>query len=220
MHRPTPSPATTAPWRTLRFYVCAALLALVAACGFRLKGVAPLPFNTLYTNIPNNTEFGANLRRAIVASSPNTRFVESAAEAQARLTQISNRQWLRELSLDARGLVEEYELNLEFVFQLTDDKGHVVLPPTTLRDSREIPYDPDTVQAKQGEIETNFKQMRAAMINRILRHLSAPDVSEAFSNPSELPVDTLPAPDAPVGHPRTTTPSPWYTPSMPGAGRY
>lgn len=160
--------------------VLVALCAALAACGFRLKGTAPLPFSTLYTNISDNSEFGANIRRAIIASSPGTRFVADASDAEARLIQLANRQQRRELSIDAAGYVEEYELNLEFEFQLTDGKGRVVLPRTTLRASREIPYDPDDSQAKQSEIRMIFQDMQEAMVARVVRRLSAPDVTEAF----------------------------------------
>lgn len=167
-------------WRTV---VCVVLCLMLAACGFRLKGPSPLPFDTLYTNIVENSDFGAGLRRAIVASSPNTRFVPDPAQAQARLIQIANDQNTRELSIDAQGQVEEYELNLTFIFQLTDAQGHIILPPTTLLTTREVPYNPSAVQAKQSEIGMVFKEMQQSMINRVVRHLSAPDVSAAFLNP-------------------------------------
>ncbi|NYT35622.1 hypothetical protein ERD78_01960 [Allopusillimonas soli] len=201
----------------LRILLCAALCIMLASCGFRLKGVAPLPFDTLYTNISENSEFGANLRRAITASSPNTRFVGSSSEAQAVLTQLSNKQFLRELSLDPQGRVEEYELNLQFTFQLTDAKGRLALPPTTLFVTREIPYDATVVQAKQSEITTVFKDMRKSLIDRIVRHLSAPDVVEAFANPANLPMAEEPPSGAPAQEPET--PTPWSQPGlMPGMG--
>src|SRR5690606_9407923 len=131
-----------------RATMCMLLCLALTACGFHLKGVAPLPFDSLYTNIAENSAFGANLRRAVVASSPNTRFVANRKEAQAQLIQLLNVRNLREISIDARGRVEEYELTLEFSFQLLDAAGHIILPPTTLRALREVPYDDTVVQAK------------------------------------------------------------------------
>lgn len=180
-------PRFHAPQPALRVLACVALCALLTACGFRLKGASPLPFTTIYTNIAENSAFGAGLRRAIVASSPGTRFVAAPADAQARLTQIANTQSLRELSIDAQGQVEEYELNLEFVFQLTDAQGHVVLAPTTLRSTREVPYDPNVVQAKQGEIAAVFNDMQQSLIDRVVRRLSSPDVADAFAEAKTLP---------------------------------
>lgn len=205
---------------SLRGAICIAICLLMAACGFQLKGASPLPFKTIYTNIPENSEFGSNLRRAIVASSPGTRFVDEPGEAEALLLQLSNNQHLRELSIDAQGRVEEYELNLEFVFELTDAKRRIVLPPTTLRATREIPYDDSIVQAKQSEIENVFRQMRQSLVDRMLRLLSSPDVTAAFLKAESLPVDETPASAVPPAT-EPLTPSPWGAPRIvPKAGIY
>lgn len=206
---------TTQRW--LHLSVCLALCLLIAACGFRLKGVAPLPFDTLYTNIAENSAFGANLRRAIVASSPHTRFVSDPQDGEARLIQLANQQSRRELSIDADGQVEEYELNLQFAFQLTDAHGRIILPPTVLRATREVPYDPDDAQAKQAEIRMIFEDMQQSMVARIVRHLSAPDVVEAFEQARKEPVpDTLQEtiPDDTIS-PQTDDPFEEWDESMP-----
>lgn len=190
----------------LRIGICLALCMLVAACGFRLKGASPLPFDTLYTNISENSAFGAGLRRAIVASSPHTRFVSDPADAEARLIQLASRQQRRELTIDAEGQVEEYELNYQLVFQLTDAYGRVILPPTELRATREVPYDPDNAQAKQAEIRMIFEDMQQSMVARIVRHLSAPDVVEAFEQLRSEPVpDQLEETLDPIDVPAETT---------------
>lgn len=178
----------TATYQWLWALLFVAFFTTLTACGFRLKGTTPLPFETLYTNISENSAFGANMRRAIVASSPHTRFVSDPTTAEARLIQLSNRQVRRELSIDAQGQVEEYELNLTFVFQLLDGQGRIVLPPTTLQAIREIPYDPDDAQAIQGEIRMIFDDMQQSMVARVVRHLSAPDVAEAFQKAKESPL--------------------------------
>lgn len=184
--------------RRLAMLVLLAGCVLLAACGFRLKGATPMPFTTLYTNIAENSAFGAAMRRAIVAASPNTRIVSDPKEAQVRLVQLANQQSTRELSIDADGRVEEYELNLLFSFQLVDSEGHILLPPTTLRATREIPYDDTVVQAKQSEITTVFQQMQQSMVDRVVRHLTAPDIAEAFINAEEQPIEETPSDLTPV----------------------
>ena len=193
---------------------------LLAACGFRLKGATPLPFDTLYTNIAQNSSFGVAMRRAITAASPNTQFVPDPAQAQAHLIQLANNERLRQLSIDADGRVEEYELNLEFVFQLVDATGHIILPPTTLRATREIPYDDTMVQAKQSEITTTFQQMQQSMVDRVVRHLTAPDVIDAFVNAEQQPMEATPSDLTPVSNDPAPTRAPmWGTPSLnPDAG--
>lgn len=190
MYQPALRPSFVSPRLGLRGLVCVVLLAALAACGFRLKGTSPLPFDTLYTNMPENSAFGADLRRLIVATSPNTRFVEDVSEAQARLTQLSLQRSMREIAISPEGNVEEYELNLVFVFQLTDAQGRQLLPPTTLRATREVPYDPDALQAKQGEIGSLFQEMQRSLIDRIVRRLTSPEVHEAYQHRESLPRET------------------------------
>lgn len=174
-----------------RFWGLAGLMILLSvvltACGFHLKGVAPLPFDTIYTNITDNSVFGANLRRTLSASSPQTRFVERPQDAEAILQQLSHSRNQREISINAKGQVEEYELQLTFVFELLDAKGRVILPPTTLNVIREVPYDAEAVQAKDSEIEMIFRDMEQSLINRIVRRLSSPDVTSAYHYISSQP---------------------------------
>ncbi|NLC35209.1 MAG: hypothetical protein GX772_01950 [Alcaligenaceae bacterium] len=205
--------------RRLALFAMLAACIMLTACGFRLKGVTPLPFNTLYTNIAENSAFGAAIRRAITAASPNTRIVSDPAGAEVRLVQLSNQQNLRELSIDADGRVEEYELNLHFSFQLVDARGQLILPPTTLRMTREMPYDDSVVQAKQSEITTVFQQMQQSMVDRVVRLLSAPDIAEAYANAEQQPVEATPADLSPVStDPDATGATLWGEPEINPSG--
>lgn len=160
--------------------VCALLACLLAACGFHMKGTTPLPFDTLYTNISENDAFGMHLRRVILAASPQLRFVERPKDAQAILTQLSMKENMRDIAIGPDGLVEEYELNLLYSFQLTDAQGNLLLPPTTLEARREVPYDSSALAAKQGEISNLFLDMRRSLADRIVRRLTSPQVTEAY----------------------------------------
>lgn len=177
--------------------VCAAL----SACGFHLKGATPVPFRSIYTNINLDTEFGARLQRAILSNSPHTRFTSQRNQADAYLHLISDEQDLRQLSLDADGRVEEYELELRFTFEVLDREGRLILPPTTLRNVRELPYNDRIIQAKESEITHNFNNMRNELIDQILRRLSAPEVANAYANASSHPVVEVPTEAAPDTEP-------------------
>jgi len=74
----------------------------------------------------------------------------------------------------------------------------VVLPPTTLHSTRELPYDSSVVQAKEGEIAIVFREMRQSLVDQIMRRLSAPEVTEAFEHAATLPPgeESPPASDA------------------------
>lgn len=191
--------------RTRRLCLALPCLAMLSACGFHLKSATPLPFKTLYTNINLDTDFGARLRRAVEANSPDSRFVENRNQAEVYLHQISDDQSLRQLSINAQGQVDEYELDLNFSFELLDKAGHVLLAPTVLHSVRELPYNVNIVQAKDSEITRTFSNMRNSLIDQILRRMSAPDVQEAYRNADRRPV--VPIPDTEIDrrrHPGTT----------------
>lgn len=198
--------------RTVRTTVCAGLFMLLAACGFHLKGATPIPFQTIYTNINLNSDFGARLRRSIQANSPDSRFVDSLSQADVYLNQMSNQQKLRQISIDAEGRVEEYGLDLVFTFQVVDRHGRQVLPPTTLNSTREIPYNERVVQAKEGEITRTFQDMQLGLIDQILRRLSSPEVRHTWENLAEQPVVEMPS-DTPAQTPQTD-----WTDTLPGNG--
>ncbi|HYG42150.1 MAG TPA: LPS assembly lipoprotein LptE, partial [Bordetella sp.] len=170
-----PAPQRFSSRWLLRAASLAAVMVL-AACGFALRGVTPLPFDTMYVGIPDNTRFGADVRRALRAASPDTRLVDQTDQAQAILQMVRNERTLREVSLNAQGRVEEYELGILFTFRLIDSKGVAILPDTTLSVFRDMPYDDQVVQAKQAQIESLYQSMQQSLVSRLLRRLTAPDV--------------------------------------------
>ncbi|MDM9561020.1 LPS assembly lipoprotein LptE [Bordetella petrii] len=219
MHFAWHRPQFLRPRWLLRGASLAAVL-LLAACGFALRGVTPLPFDTLYIGIPDNTRFGADVRRALRAASPNTRLVDEAGEAQAALQMVRNERTLREVSLNAQGRVEEYELGIIFTFRLISNQGAAILPDTTLSVYREMPYDDQVVQAKQGQIESLYQSMQQSLVSRLVRRLTAPDVRDAAAAAQRGESN----PDAPVYDPAPPTaprqPEVWQTPSSPGTGNW
>jgi len=179
------------------------LLVELAACGFRMRGVTPLPFDSIYIGIADNTLFGAEIRRGIRAISPDTVQTSRAEDAQVRLQELALTRDRREVSLDPQGQVEEYELSLTFSYRLIDRDGRVLIPDTALTASRDLPYDSQIVQAKQGEMEMLYESMQRGLVDRIIRRLSSPDVRDAFQRAEAAHAEGLAgdlpllAPDAP-----------------------
>lgn len=219
MHSATPRLQSFRSRWWLRAISVVAVMAL-AACGFAMRGVTPLPFSTFYVGIPDNTRFGADVRRAIRAASPNTRLVSQPSEADAILQVVDNSRTLREVSLNAQGRVEEYELGINFTFRVITGKGAAILPDTSLSTYREMPYDDRVVQAKEAQIETLYQSMQQSLVERLLRRLTAPDVRTAYEAAKSGDVDA----DAPVYDPTVTPsddrPPTWRTPGSPGTGTW
>lgn len=212
------TPSTRPPGAARQWTLRAAGLALVmllSACGFQMRGTTPLPFDTLYVGIPKNTRFGTEVRRAIEAASPETKLVDAPKEAQAQLQQITNARSMREVSLNAQGRVEEYELGLVFSFRVIDAKGRALLPDTTLEAYREMPYNDQVVQAKEGQAESLFRNMEQSLVSRIVRRLTSQDVRVAAQKAEQAKPgdDTEPLYDTNPPPPQRV-PEPWRTPSI------
>jgi LPS-assembly lipoprotein len=188
----------------------------LSGCGFRMQGETPMPFSSLSINIAQNSQFGADLRRAIRAASPDTKLIEprdmivrvgdldesedsedkatidriKAAKvrklAQARFEQTNEFRGTRIVSINAQGKPEEYELSLSFTFRLVTAQDQVILPDTTLYAIRSMPFDDRVVQAKEGEAATLFKDMQRSLVSRILRRITAPDIIQRWETLAKL----------------------------------
>ena len=156
------------------------LVAGLTACGFAMRGTSPLPFDTLYLGVNDNAPFGAALRRALLASSPGTRIVQNSKDAQVTYVELQNSRSLREVSLNAVGRVEQYELTVHYAFRLIDARGRVVLNDTQLSASRELPYDDQFMQGKDADMQRVYEDLELAMVSRIVRRISAPEVRNTY----------------------------------------
>jgi LPS-assembly lipoprotein len=229
----------------LSLFSVIALLAL-SGCGFRMQGETPMPFSSLSINIAQNSQFGADLRRAIRAASPDTKLIEprdmvvkasdldesqdsedkatidriKAAKvlklAQARLEQTNEFRGTRIVAINAQGKPEEYELSLRFTFRLVTAKDQIILPETTLTAIRSMPFDDRVVQAKEGEAATLFKDMQRSLVTRILRRITAPDITQRWETLAKLTPEDEDEEEtvARVTEPVTAIPPMWQNPSL------
>ena len=147
------------------------LPALLAACGFHLRGQAELPFETLH--IPGNNPLVVELKRNVAVAS-RTRLVDKPAEAQAVF---GFTQELREkviLSFNAAGRVSEYQLRYRVGFRVTDPKGaRVYLPTSEIQLTRDMAYSDAQVLAKETEEALLYRDMQRDMVQQIMRRLVA-----------------------------------------------
>ena len=216
---------------SVRLLVLGLIGLLLTGCGFKMQGVTPMPFDSLAVTIPQNSQFGADVRRAIRAASPNTVIIEPSAPkplapgekptvdpksiAQARLEQVSEIRNSRIVSLNAQGKPEEFELTLVYTFRLVNAKNQIILPDTTLSAARAMPFDERVVQAKEGEAATLYRDMQKSLVARMMRRLTAPDIKQRWetleaSSPAEKEnIDTA----LPIQAP-SVIPSPWQNPSL------
>jgi LPS-assembly lipoprotein len=154
-----------------RKLLAAVLILLVAACGFRLRGTADLPFETLY--LPGaNTGMALDLKRNIEAGT-RARVVDDpkAADAVIQFTEETKQKEI--LSLTAAGRVREFQLRYRVGFRVHDGKGNEYLPASTIQLTRDVTFNDAEILAKEQEEQLLFRDMQTDMVQLIMRRLAA-----------------------------------------------
>ncbi len=150
------------------------LLVVLSACGFRLRGEVELPLALQDTYIESKAPFtgmARALRMQLERSGANV--LETKEHASAILTVVNERSENRVLSVGSRGKATEYELFDEVTFSLSDGSGKVLMPPQTVRVTRDLVFDPNELLGKLSEAENIHKQMRENLARQVLLRIDA-----------------------------------------------
>jgi LPS-assembly lipoprotein len=154
--------------RTLVALLAAALL---SGCGFRLRGAAELPFETIY--VPNATAGVAlDLKRNLQVGT-RARVVDEPKDAQAILQFTQETREKEILSLTGGGRVREFQLRYRVGFRVHDGKGGEFVPQSTIQLSRDVTYNDAAVLAKEAEEQLLYRDMQTDMVQQIMRRLAA-----------------------------------------------
>ncbi len=152
-----------------RAFLVVLALAL-ASCGFRLRGSADVPFDTLY--VPEaHSGLGLDIKRNLEAGT-NARVVNDPTKAQAVL-QINNESRGREiLTLTGAGSVREFTLRYQISFRVHDGKGGEYVPTSVITLVREMTFQDTQILAKEAEEQLLFRDMQHQAVQQILRRLA------------------------------------------------
>lgn len=156
-----------------RLTVLFLLAALVAGCGFHLRGTfsGQLPYKSMYVDLPENSDVGIALRRYIKASGSTT-LAASAKEAEAVFAQVADRREKAILSVNAQGQVREYRLQANYSFRLVDHQGRELVPVNDINLVRDITFNDSAVLAKGQEEALLWRDITNDLVAQILRRLS------------------------------------------------
>ena len=144
---------------------------LLDGCGFRLRGTANVPFETIH--VPGaTTGIALDLKRNIEAGT-RARVVDDPKAAQA-LLQVTEEARSREiLSLTSAGRVREFQLRYRVGFRVHDGKGGEFVPASVIQLTRDMTYSDAEILAKEQEEQLLFRDMRTDMVQQILRRLAS-----------------------------------------------
>ena len=148
-----------------------ALCLVLAACGFRLRGTAEVPFDVIY--VPSaGSGLALDLKRYILAGT-KAKVVDDPKSADAILAFTGETKEKVILSLTGTGSVREYQLRYRVGFRVHDGKGGDYVPASTIILTRDITYSDTDVLAKEAEEQLLFRDMQNDMVNQIVRRLAA-----------------------------------------------
>ena len=154
-------------------------VALVAACGFQMRGRADLPFESLYVDGMEFSPFAGQLKRAVERST-STRLVERPEDAQAVLSLLGEVQERVILAVSGGGRVREFQLRYRVAFKVHDGKGRDWLPTEEVTLLRDLPYDDTQALAREAEAQLLFRDMQSDAVLQVLRRVQALRPSSTF----------------------------------------
>ena len=148
-----------------------AALVLLAGCGFKLRGTAEVPFQTLY--IPGSSGgIALDLKRNIQAGTA-ARVVDDPKQADAILEFSEESRQKDILSLTGTGRVREFQLRYRVGFRVHDLRNRDYVPTTTIQLTRDVTFNDAEVLAKEAEEQLLFRDMQTDMVQQIMRRLAA-----------------------------------------------
>ena len=157
---------------SLRLSFVALCMAVIAGCGFQLRGAYSFPYESIYISGADYSLIVASLKRAI-RSSGSTRLAEKAEDAQAIFLPTTEAKEPIILSLSGSGRVREKRLRYRYGYRIVDGKGRDLVLPGVVELTRDLTYADSDVLAKTQEEDLLWRDMENDLVQQLMRRLSA-----------------------------------------------
>ena len=151
----------------LRYLLISALVLVLSACGFQLRGKADLPAEMERTQMVVEDGNSTLARRVRTLLEQNGVRLVGGDEATAILEIPLNEVVTSVLTIADNARVREYRISHTVQFRLVDAAGNELLTTQTLRQAREISFDEQKILASSREQEY-LKQDLAEDLARLL----------------------------------------------------
>lgn len=154
----------------LRALLYMVFIASLTGCGFQLRGVSNMAFNTMFIQ-GNTLIISKDLKKSLAVN--EIKILNTAENAELLLEMVGEESEKRILSLSGRGLVTEFELyyRVHYRAKFADDAvwGQV----QTVEARRDFSYSDANLLAKQVEEKRLNENMQSDVVNSLVRRLSA-----------------------------------------------
>tara|TARA_Y100001936_G_C15895675_1_gene570464 strand:- start:160 stop:663 length:504 start_codon:yes stop_codon:yes gene_type:complete len=142
---------------------------ILVSCGFHLRGLAIVPFKTLYIQAPN-TSILLDIKRRVQSSS-NATVVGNPKDAQATLHIINASHKKIILSVSSSGRVREFQLRYSLSYRIINQAGQEIYPITEIIVKQVLPFSDSAFLSSQREEKMLLDQMKKDAILRLIRRL-------------------------------------------------
>jgi LPS-assembly lipoprotein len=156
----------------LRLGALAFAVSLAAGCGFTLRGAAPMQFETVAVQAPEDSVFAAELRRSI-AGSTTSKIVRDPKAAALRIDLLGEERTRESLTVNAQGRVREYSLFLKVRVRAQDAQGNEIMNPTEFTQRRDVSFNENILLAKESEDQLLYRDMASEIVQLVARRVSA-----------------------------------------------
>ncbi len=141
----------------------------LAACGFHMRGVSSIPFETVY--VSGKASIEKDLKKSLNGS--GIKVLPSSEGAQIQLELLSEKNEKRILSLSGGGKVREYELVYTLSYRTRDAVSPTWGPEQLVELRRDFSYDDTKLLAKGFEEARLYDDIRTEAVREVIRRLSA-----------------------------------------------
>jgi len=148
----------------------AVLCMALTACGFHLRGVASLPFDSLY--VTGSSQLVSQIARVVRAGS-QTRVTNNPNDAQVTLEILAEQRERAILSLSVGGRVREITLIYRISYRLYNQKKSEYMPGADIVLRRDLSYTDTDVIAKEQEEVLLYRDMQNDAVQQLMRRLQA-----------------------------------------------
>ena len=147
------------------------LVLLLGACGFHLRGDAPMGLKSLYVSSEGPSQVAIEVRRTLTGTP--TKIAKAAAEGEAHLRILSEVREKNIYTITGAGRVYEFQLRLLVSYQMSlPGQEEPVIPATQIELRRQVTYSETAPLAKEAEEQLLYKDMVTEASSQILRRIA------------------------------------------------
>jgi LPS-assembly lipoprotein len=155
----------------LGFLALAPVSGLIA-CGYRLRGMADLPFKVIAITGNPSPPLRTDLQTAILTGT-DAKVAINPKDADLILDITNDLNGREILAYNSNGQVSAYRLNIRVGFRAYDNTGVDVVPEAEIYITRDMDFSVSTVLATDVQMQQFLSLMRRDLAIQILRRVSA-----------------------------------------------